>query len=86
MTSNTTYCDAMAEVGAPVNVITTDGVAGMAGCTASAVCAITDEPPTLLRCINHASPNNTVMRENGTLRVNVLSAEQRHVAVRFATH
>jgi flavin reductase len=72
MINNTTFRDAMAGLGASVNVITTDGVAGMAGCTASAVCAVTDEPPTLLVCINRASRNNAVMRENGRLCVNVL--------------
>ncbi|HEY3599351.1 MAG TPA: flavin reductase [Paraburkholderia sp.] len=85
MIDKTTFRDAMAGLGASVNVITTDGVAGMAGCTASAVCAVTDEPPTVLVCINRKSRNNAVMRENGKLCVNVLSADQRHVAVRFAT-
>ncbi|TCK35344.1 flavin reductase [Paraburkholderia sp. BL8N3] len=85
MINNTTFRDAMAGLGASVNVITTDGAAGMAGCTASAVCAVTDEPPTLLVCINRASRNNAIMRKNGRLCVNVLSADQRHVAVRFST-
>ena len=34
-----TFRDAMACVGAAVNIITTDGPAGMAGFTASAVCS-----------------------------------------------
>jgi len=75
----------MAGLGAAVNIITTDGASGLAGCTASAVCGVTDEPPTLLVCINRASRNNAVMRENGRLCVNVLSADQREVAMRFAT-
>ncbi len=41
-----TFRDAMACVGAAVNIITTDGPAGMAGFTASAVCSVTDSPPT----------------------------------------
>ncbi|WP_233836220.1 flavin reductase [Paraburkholderia sp. ZP32-5] len=85
MISKTMFRDAMAGLGASVNVITTDGAAGKAGCTASAVCAVTDEPPTLLVCINRASRNNAVIRENGRLCVNVLSAEQQHVAMRFST-
>lgn len=74
----------MAGLGAAVNVVTTDGVAGLAGCTASAVCAVTDDPPTLLVCIHRASRNNAAMRENGRLCVNVLAAEQRDVAMRFS--
>ncbi|AKM32969.1 hypothetical protein AB870_17915 [Pandoraea faecigallinarum] len=79
------FREAMAGLGAAVNVITTDGPGGLAGCTASAVCAVTDEPPTLLVCINRASRNNAVMRENARLCVNVLCADQRDIAMRFAT-
>jgi flavin reductase len=85
MVDKDTFREAMAGLGAAVNIITTDGALGLAGCTASAVCAVTDEPPTLLVCINRASRNNAVMRENGRLCVNVLAAEQREVAMRFAT-
>lgn len=84
MVDKTTFRDAMAGLGAAVNIVTTDGAAGLAGCTASAVCAVTDEPPMLLVCIHRASRNNAVMRENGRLCVNVLAAEQRDVAMRFA--
>jgi len=79
------FREAMAGLGAAVNVITTDGPGGLAGCTASAVCAVTDDPPTLLVCINRASRNNAVMRKNARLCINVLSAEQRDVAMQFAT-
>ena len=41
------YREAMARLGAAVNVITTDGPGGRAGFTASAVCSVTDTPPTL---------------------------------------
>ncbi|WP_423199273.1 MULTISPECIES: flavin reductase [unclassified Cupriavidus] len=84
MVDKTTFRDAMAGLGAAVNVITTDGNAGLAGCTASAVCPVTDEPPTLLVCINRASRNNAAIRANGKLCVNVLAAEQREIAMRFA--
>ena len=42
-----TFRDAMSCMGAAVNIITTDGPAGRAGFTASAVCSVTDTPPTL---------------------------------------
>jgi flavin reductase len=84
MVDRAIFRDAMAGLGAAVNIITSDGASGLAGCTASAVCAVTDEPPTLLVCINRASRNNTVIRANGSLCVNVLAADQRDVALRFA--
>ena len=46
------FRDAMARLGAAVNIITTGGPAGRGGFTASAVCSVTDEPPTLLVCMN----------------------------------
>ncbi|HTR11108.1 MAG TPA: flavin reductase [Paraburkholderia sp.] len=85
MVDKSLFRDAMAGLGAAVNIITTDGDAGRAGCTASAVCGVTDEPPTLLVCINRASRNNAIMRENGRLCVNVVAADQREVATHFAT-
>jgi flavin reductase (NADH) len=42
---------AMAHLGAAVNVITTAGPHGRCGITASAVCSVTDSPPTLLVCL-----------------------------------
>jgi flavin reductase len=85
MLDRSTFRDAMAGLGAAVNIITSDGTAGLAGCTASAVCGVTDEPPTLLVCINRGSRNNAAFRANGKLCVNVLSAEQQALAAHFAT-
>lgn len=85
MIEKDTYREAMSSMAAAVNVITSDGVGGAAGCTVSAVCSVTDEPPTLLVCINRSSGNNQIIRDNGKLCVNVLSSEQVEVANRFAT-
>ncbi|TDT60094.1 NADH-dependent FMN reductase RutF [Kosakonia oryzendophytica] len=70
------FRDAMACVGAAVNIITTDGPAGRAGFTASAVCSVTDSPPTLLVCLNRNASVWPVFRENQTLCVNTLAAGQ----------
>ncbi|MFT4066449.1 flavin reductase [Paraburkholderia sp.] len=85
MLDRNTFRDAMAGLGAAVNIITSDGEAGLAGCTASAVCGVTDEPPTLLVCINRGSRNNAAFRANGKLCVNVLGAEQQTLAAHFAS-
>ena len=50
-----TFRQGMSNLGAAVNVITTQGCAGMAGFTASAVCSVTDTPPTLLVCLNRSA-------------------------------
>lgn len=84
MLEKAVFRDAMAGLGTAVNIITSDGAAGLAGCTASAVCGVTDEPPTLLVCINRGSRNNAAFRTNGRLCVNVLSAGQQALATQFA--
>lgn len=70
------YRDAMAHLGAAVCIVTTDGPAGRAGFTASAVCSVTDEPPTLLVCMNRTSSAYASVTGNSVLCVNVLSAQQ----------
>lgn len=62
-----TFRDAMSCMGAAVNIITTDGPAGRAGFTASAVCSVTDTPPTLLVCLNRGASVWPVFNENRTL-------------------
>ena len=78
------FREAMARLGAAVNVVTTDGPAGRTGFTASAVCSVTDDPPTLLVCMNRSSGNNAVFKANGVLCVNVLAARQQDLANAFA--
>ncbi|MGU7768680.1 flavin reductase [Burkholderia sp. MR1-5-21] len=78
------FRNAMAQLGAAVNVITTDGAAGRSGMTASAVCSVTDEPPTIAVCINRSSRSNPFFKENGVLCVNTLSSSQAEISSVFA--
>ncbi|SNB61686.1 flavin reductase [Arboricoccus pini] len=78
------YRDAMARLSAAVNVITTDGPAGRGGFTASAVCSVTDRPPTLLVCQNRASRQHAVFAENGVLCVNTLGPGHETISSMFA--
>ena len=80
-----TYRDGMARLAAAVNVITSDGPAGRGGFTASAVCSVTDDPPTLLVCVNLSSRQNEILRGNGVLCVNTLAAGQAELAALFST-
>ncbi len=70
------FRNAMSRLGAAVNIITTEGPAGRAGFTASAVCSVTDEPPTLLICLNRTASVYPAFKANGVLCVNVLGAGQ----------
>nr|WP_301233594.1 flavin reductase [Pandoraea cepalis] len=74
----------MSRLGAAVHVITTDGPAGRAGFTASAVCSVSDSPPTLLVCINRGSASHDAFVRNRVLCVNTLGAGQEDVSRRFS--
>ncbi|MDH0614940.1 MULTISPECIES: flavin reductase [unclassified Agrobacterium] len=78
------FRDAMARVCAPVNVITTNGPAGRGGFTATAMCSVTDEPPTLLVCMNSNSAQAGLFLENRRFCVNVLTGDHKELAGFFA--
>jgi flavin reductase len=80
------YREAMARLGAAVNVVTTNGPAGRFGFTASAVCSVTDDPPTLLVCQNRGSDSNIAFKRNGVLCVNTLTAGQQELSDVFSSH
>ncbi len=77
------YREAMARLASAVHLVTTDGPGGRAGFTASAVCSVSDAPPTLLVCVNRASSAYPAVARNDALCVNTLAAEQQGVAGAF---
>jgi flavin reductase len=78
------FREAMSRLGAAVNVITTAAAEGDLGFTASAVCSVTDDPPTLLVCMNRNNRLNMAFKDAGKLCVNVLSHEQEALSALFA--
>lgn len=78
------YREAMARLGAAVNVVTTDGPGGRTGFTASAVCSVTDSPPTLLVCANRENDSYPAMRQNLVLCVNTLAGAHEPLSPVFA--
>ncbi len=84
MVDREAYRDAMARLGAAVSVITSDGPAGRCAFTASAVCSVTDDPPTLLVCMNRGSDSYEAFKTNAVLCVNTLAASQEALSTLFA--
>jgi flavin reductase len=80
-----TYREAMARFGAAVSVVTTDGPAGRFGFTASAVCSVTDDPATLLVCVNRKNDSHPALLANGVLCVNTLAAGQETISTLFGS-
>ena len=83
MVTRQTFREAMARFGAAVSVVTTDGPAGRRGFTASAVCSVTDHPPTLLVCVNRRNESHPTLLANGVLCVNTLAAGQEEISALF---
>lgn len=77
------YREAMARVASAVHLVATDGPGGRAGFTASAVCSVSDAPPTLLVCLNRSASAYPAFRANDVLSVNTLSAAQQNLAEAF---
>lgn len=85
MIEATDFKNAMSWLTSAVNVVTTVGESGYHGFTASAVCSVTDTPPTLLVCMNKSSRSHTNFVENKVLTVNVLGAQHEHISNAFAS-
>jgi flavin reductase len=77
------YRAGMARLGAAVHVVTSDGVGGKAGIAVSAVCSVTNTPPTLLVCVNRQSSAHNALIENSVLCVNTLGASHEALSRRF---
>jgi flavin reductase len=78
------FREAMSRMGAAVHVVTTAGPGGKAGVTATAVCSVSDAPPTLLMCLNRRSHTNPAVVENGVFCVNTLGDGGTEIADVFA--
>jgi flavin reductase len=85
MIEATDFRNAMSLLTGAVNVVTTTGESGRHGFTASAVCSVTDTPPTLLVCMNQASRSHVHFIENKILTVNVLGAHHQHISNVFSS-
>jgi flavin reductase (DIM6/NTAB) family NADH-FMN oxidoreductase RutF len=78
------YREAMSRLVAPVHVVTTTGPGGTCGLTASAVTSVSDNPPTVLVCVNRKSRTNAAFKANGVFCVNTLEAAHSPLAEAFA--
>jgi len=85
MVEATDFRNAMSLLTGAVNVVTTIGASGRYGFTASAVCSVTDTPPTLLVCMNKASNSHAHFIENKILSVNVLGAHHQPISNVFSS-
>ncbi len=80
------FLEAMSHTAATVNIVTTDGPAGRAGVTVSAMASVSaDTPaPSLLVCIHRDGSACLPILKNGVFCVNVLRDDQSNISDVFA--
>jgi flavin reductase (DIM6/NTAB) family NADH-FMN oxidoreductase RutF len=78
------FLEGMSRAAATVAVVTTDGRAGRAGVTVSALCSVSADRPALLVCVHQQSPACAAIRANGSFCVNLLRADQADISDTFA--
>ena len=74
----------MSRFAGAVHVVATDGRAGRRGTTVIAACSVSDDPPTVLVCLNATNPSNDLFRDNGVFSLNTLHAGHRELANAFS--
>lgn len=85
MTEPDAFRAGMRRLAASVCIIATRTADGrQLGLTATAICSVSADPPTLLVCINRSSATHDAIRDAGIFSVNVLAREDRSLADRFA--
>lgn len=84
MSNQPLFRDAMSNLAAAVNIVTTGGDAGTVGLTATAVCSVTDTPATIMVCVNRNSASNELIKSNKQVCINVCAAEHQQLSLDFA--
>nr|WP_254007778.1 flavin reductase family protein [Rhizobium sp. L1K21] len=84
--SEAEYKHAMRRVVSPVAVITARSPRGRNGLTATAICSVTTNPPTIVVCVNRRAKMLSLVGENGAFAVNFLSEQQSDLARAFSNH
>jgi flavin reductase len=86
MTIREEFLDAMSGIVSSVAIVTTDGVAGAAGATISAMTSVSadGDAPTMLICLHNETSAAAAILENECFCINVLNHDQSEIADVFA--
>lgn len=74
----------MRSLAAAVNVVTASHAGHRYGMTATAVCSVSAEPPTVLVCINKSAATHAAILKSGAFCINVLRADDRELSSAFS--
>lgn len=79
-----TFREAMSRIAAAVHVVTTNGPGGLAGATVSAACSVSDDPASMLICLNRQTRMHTAVLKNRCFCLNTLADEHQEISEAFA--
>lgn len=78
------YREIMRHQAGAVSVIAAGPPGARAGLTATAVCSLSDDPPTLLACVNRRASAHSVIEAERVFSINLLAADQQPIADCFS--
>jgi cob(II)yrinic acid a,c-diamide reductase len=78
------YRDAMSRYAGHVQLVTTALGSERRGVTITAACSVSDNPATVLICLNNSNPKNEIFLHSGIFALNTLSADHRGLADSFS--
>ncbi len=79
-----TYRDAMSRLAGHVHIVTAAHEGERRGVTITAACSVSDDPATLLVCLNGVNPRNDIFARSGSFALNLLGADQMDLAHVFS--
>jgi cob(II)yrinic acid a,c-diamide reductase len=78
------YRDAMARYAGHVQLVTTAHNGLRRGVAVTAACSVSDNPPTVLVCLNHNNEKNEIFFESGVFALNSLASHQQPLSHAFS--
>ena len=78
------FRSAMRELPGSVTIVTAGAGADRRGLTATAICSLSVEPPSLIACVNRQTDGYVAITRYSAFCVNVIAAEHEALADRFA--
>jgi flavin reductase len=85
LVSDAEFKTVMRQVVSSVAVITARAGKQRNGLTATAVCSVSAEPPTMLVCVNRSATAEGIIADSGSFAINFLTEEQHGIARLFST-
>ncbi|KAA8735061.1 flavin reductase family protein [Acinetobacter qingfengensis] len=80
-----TFKQSMRHIASPVAIVTTSLGDLRHGLTATAICSVSMEPPSMLVCVNRNASAEKMIAQSGVFAINMLTEEQHSIARLFST-